>query len=58
VPYDARLVANHFLELGQSQGAPISPLKMQKLVYLATSIANFLALVTVMAKNLFPQGDR
>jgi uncharacterized phage-associated protein len=35
VPYDARLVANYFLQLGQSQGAPISPLKMQKLVYLA-----------------------
>jgi len=33
--YDARTIANVFLELGSRDGAHISPLKMQKLVYLA-----------------------
>jgi uncharacterized phage-associated protein len=32
---DARLIANHFLELGTRDGSPIDPMKIQKLVYLA-----------------------
>ena len=33
--YDARKVANYLLDLGSRDSSPISPLKMQKLVYLA-----------------------
>jgi uncharacterized phage-associated protein len=33
--YDARTVANVFLGFGRRDNSPISPLKMQKLIYLA-----------------------
>jgi len=33
--YDARVIANYFLELAEKEGRPIFPLKMQKLIYLA-----------------------
>lgn len=35
MPYDARIVANYFLELADHEHIPIDPLKLQKLVYLA-----------------------
>jgi uncharacterized phage-associated protein len=34
-PYDARIIANYFLELGSRDRIPLDPLKIQKLVYLA-----------------------
>src|SRR6266852_7007588 len=33
--YSAKTVGNYFLELGERDGVPIDPLKLQKLVYLA-----------------------
>jgi uncharacterized phage-associated protein len=33
--YDAKVVANYFLELAEQDQVPIGPLKLQKLVYLA-----------------------
>ncbi len=35
MPYDARTVANYFLELADHDHIPVGPLKLQKLVYLA-----------------------
>ena len=35
MPYDAKAVANYLLELAENDGKPISPLKLQKLVYFA-----------------------
>lgn len=35
MPHDARMVANYFLQKGREENVPISPLKLQKLVYLA-----------------------
>lgn len=34
-PYDSRVVANSFLELGAESLVPITPMKLQKLVYFA-----------------------
>jgi uncharacterized phage-associated protein len=35
IPVDARLIAKNMLELGVRDGAPIDPMKIQKLVYLS-----------------------
>ena len=34
-PYDSRVVANSFLELGAATLVPVTPMKLQKLVYIA-----------------------
>lgn len=33
--YDAKLIANQFLEFGKQENNPVDPMKIQKLVYLA-----------------------
>ena len=35
MPYDAKAIANYFLELAERDGKEISPLKLQKLIYFA-----------------------
>ena len=35
MPYDARAIANYFLDLAETRGETLSPLKIQKLVYFA-----------------------
>jgi uncharacterized phage-associated protein len=35
MPYDPKAIANYFLDLGSAQDKPLSPMKLQKLVYFA-----------------------
>jgi uncharacterized phage-associated protein len=35
MPYDARIIANYFIDLSRQDYIPLTPLKIQKLVYLA-----------------------
>ncbi len=35
MPFDARAVANHFLDLSEAKGCSLTPMKIQKLVYFA-----------------------
>jgi uncharacterized phage-associated protein len=35
MPYDARAIANFFIDLAQESGEPLSPMKLQRLVYFA-----------------------
>jgi uncharacterized phage-associated protein len=35
MPYDAKAIANYFLDLADARAEPLSPLKIQKLVYFA-----------------------
>jgi uncharacterized phage-associated protein len=35
MPYDPKAIANYLLEIADAQGEPLSPLKIQKLVYFA-----------------------
>lgn len=35
MPYDAAAIANHFLDLADRYSNPVSPMKLQKLVYIA-----------------------
>ena len=35
MPFDARAIANHFLDLAEAKGDSLTPMKIQKLVYFA-----------------------